>query len=496
MLPNPKNACSIFLKRGQSSRSDSVQVVFLPEGTSQPPHLKALMGGSPIADGVSRMAFDAEGRCFCWLGVDSVASTKSLRLAAARCVRMLPGEGQCEVSLDTTYLVTATDDQAVGRALAEGMSLAMFDIKLYRGSASTQANARRLEVRLDARFHKGFRDGLLLASAVNHSRELTAMPPNRVGPTQMAAVGRALAKNHGMKFRLVNANIAARLGMGGLLSVGAGSADPPCLAVLEWCPPGTSRSRPVLLVGKSVTYDSGGYSIKPDGGKGMKADKAGACTMLGVMEAIALKKLPLHVVCILAIAENVIDANAYRLDDIVTHCNGITCEVSNTDAEGRLILADALAWGTATYKPRAVIDAATLTGGVIVALGRTTTGVFCNHAELMAKLIDAAALADEKVWQLPLDEELRKRIRSNVADLLNSPPERVSLAGIGAAYLSYFVGENAPRQMPDLPWIHLDIAGTATCENQDDWDGLYPKGPTGWGIRTLVNLLADLPESV
>jgi leucyl aminopeptidase len=138
-----------------------------------------------------------------------------------------------------------------------------------------------------------------------------------------------------------------------------------------------------------------------------------------------------------------------------------------------------------------VIDAATLTGGVIVALGRTTTGVFCNNPGLMERLKHAALQADEKVWQLPLDNELRKKLRSNVADLQNSPAERSALAGIGAAYLSYFVGANAPRQMPDIPWIHLDIAGTATSSDSEDWDGLFPKGPTGWGVRTLVNLLAD-----
>jgi leucyl aminopeptidase len=187
-----------------------------------------------------------------------------------------------------------------------------------------------------------------------------------------------------------------------------------------------------------------------------------------------------------------IDANCYRLDDIITHFNGVTCEITNTDAEGRLVLADALAWGTQNYNPSVVIDAATLTGGVLVALGRTTTGVFSNNEELMARLQSAAKQSDEQIWQLPLDDELREKMKSNIADLHNSSPSRYAHAGTGAAYLSFFVGSDAPKNMPVTPWIHLDIAGTAVSDGDADWDGLYPKGPTGWGVRTLASLVADL----
>lgn len=482
----------IRLLTAKSSVKDTLQVVLLPAGTKPPKPFAAALAGTTITASLSRTVFDTEGRRFCLLGLDASASTKSLRLAAARAVKALQSSGTNSLTVDLSFLTDAADADAVGQALAEGISIAAFDTKPYAGAASTKSAMSEVTVKLETRFHKGFRDGLLLGRAVNTSRRLAATPPNMAGPSQMTVHAQAIAKEYGMSFRVIDAKAAAKLGMGGLLAVGAGSADTPRLLILEWNPGGKKDSRPILLVGKSVTYDSGGLSIKPDGGKGMKADKSGGCTMLGVMEAIALRKTNKHVVCILAVAENMIDANCYRLDDIITHCNGVTCEITNTDAEGRLVLADALAWGTKTYQPSTVIDAATLTGGVLVALGRTTTGAFCNNDELMSRLDQAARHSDEKVWRLPLEDELREKMKSAIADLHNSSPFRFAHAGTGAAYLSFFVGKDAPKQMPTTPWVHLDIAGTAVSDGDSDWEGLYPTGPTGWGVRTLAKLIADL----
>ncbi len=485
-------SASIRLLTSKPSSKDSLHALFLPAGTTPPAPYLTVLSGTPVTAGLVRMAFDTQGRRFCLLGLDASGSTKSLRLAAARAVKSLRSANAKTLVFDLSLLTTATDAHAVGRALAEGVSIATFDTKPYAGTASTKSSNAEVTVKLEARFHKGFREGLLLGRAVNTARRLAATPPNLAGPSQLTSHAQALAKTHGMTFRVIDAKAAAKLGMGGLLAVGAGSADAPRLVILEWNP-GGKKTQPILLVGKSVTYDSGGLSIKSDGGKGMKADKSGGCTMLGVMEAIALQKLRTRVVCILAVAENMIDANCYRLDDIITHCNGVTCEITNTDAEGRLVLADALAWGTKTYQPSTVIDAATLTGGVLVALGKTTTGAFCNNDELMVRLDQAARHADEKVWRLPLEEELREKMKSAIADLHNSSPYRFAHAGTGAAYLSFFVGSDAPKSMPSTPWLHLDIAGTAVSEGDSDWEGLYPAGPTGWGVRTLVRLIADLP---
>jgi len=482
----------IRLLTGKPNLKDSLQVVLLPADTKPPKSLAAALGGTEVTPKLARMAFDTDGKRFCLLGLDATATTKSLRLAAARAVKSFTTSGAKVLSFDTSFLTDVRDADSVGRALAEGVSIATFDTKPYAGTASTKSSNAEVTVKLEARFHKGFREGLLLGRAVNTARRLAATPPNMAGPSQLTAHAQALAKAHGMTFRVIDAKAAAKLGMGGLLAVGAGSADAPRLVILEWNP-GGKKTKPILLVGKSVTYDSGGLSIKSDGGKGMKADKSGGCTMLGVMEGIALQKLRSRVVCILAVAENMIDANCYRLDDIITHFNGVTCEITNTDAEGRLVLADALAWGTKTYQPSTVIDAATLTGGVLVALGKTTTGAFCNNDDLMARLDQAARHADEKVWRLPLEDELREKMKSAIADLHNSSPYRFAHAGTGAAYLSFFVGSDAPKSMPSTPWLHLDIAGTAVSEGDSDWEGLYPAGPTGWGVRTLVRLIADLP---
>lgn len=483
----------IRLHKAKPAAADTLQVLLIPAGKIPPPHLAGMLVGATISEKLERTAFATDGSYYCLFGLDRLASTKSLRLAAARGVKAFHTIGAKILAFETSLLTDVADEHAVGQALAEGISIAVFETKSYAGAASEKATRAEVAVHLEPRFHQGFHAGLLLGRAINTARELAATPPNLAGPSQLTALAQAVAKKHGMTFRVVDAKAAGKLGMGGLLAVGAGSADAPRLVILEWNPTANKTARPVLLVGKSVTYDSGGLSIKPDGGKGMKSDKSGGCTLLGVMEAIALLKLKTRVVCILAIAENMIDANCFRLDDVITHCNGVTCEITNTDAEGRLVLADALAWGTETYHPTTVIDIATLTGGVLVALGKTTAGVFCNNDELMARLDRAACLSDEKVWRLPLEDELREKMKSGIADLHNSAPFRFAQPGTAAAYLSFFVGSDAPQKMPSTPWIHLDIAGTATTDGTSDWDGLFPEGPTGWGVRTLTRLLADLP---
>jgi leucyl aminopeptidase len=476
---------------GTSAPSGSLRVILLPAGAKPPTEIAAALNGATVSRKFSRTVFDAEGQATVVLGLEKTPNTAQLRIAAAKAVKAMRDTGTKAIAIDTSLLPEDIDARATGRAFAEGICVGNYDTKPFAGAASKKSDAKPVKVSLDARFHKGFQEGLVLGRAVNSARALVNTPPNLAGPSHMADHARALAKTYKMVSRVIDATEAAKLGMGGLLAVGAGSADAPRLIVLDWNPSGKKTAQPVLLVGKTVTYDSGGYSLKPDGGKGMKSDKSGGCTMLGVMEAIAQMKVKTRVVCILAAAENMVDAKAFRLDDVITHYNGVTCEITNTDAEGRLVLADALAWGTETYKPSAVIDAATLTGGVVVALGKTITGVFSNDDALMGRLQEAANVADEQVWRLPLDDSFREKMKAGVADLHNSAAARWAHAITGAAYLSFFVGDDAPKAMPTTPWLHLDIAGTATAENDADWEGLFPKGPTGWGVRTLTTLLAN-----
>ncbi|MFD0895531.1 leucyl aminopeptidase family protein [Luteolibacter ambystomatis] len=483
----------ITLRRSKASATQAVAVL-LPAGEVARKKLSAPLAAAlkdiPLSAKQTRTLVDAKGRVTVFIGIEENAGTAALRLGAVRAVKAMQELNVGDFAFDLFALADESpEDAAVGQALAEGLAIATFDSKPFAGTASAAKADASLKITLDPRFHAGFKTGLLLGQAVNTARMLSTTPPNIATPEWMTARAKDIAKTHGMPIRVIGAAEAKKLSMGGLLAVGAGSVTPPRMVVMEWNP-SKKKTAPVLLVGKTMTYDSGGLSIKADGGKGMKVDKAGGCTMLAVMEALALLKVKTRVVCILAAAENMIDSTCYRLDDVITHANGVTCEITNTDAEGRLVLADALAWGTKTYKPSAVIDAATLTGGVLVALGRTITGVFSNNDELVKELEDASRQADERVWRLPLDESLRDQMRAGVADLHNSSPYRYSHAGTGAAYLSFFVGEDAPKSMPVTPWLHLDLAGTAVSDGDHDWQGLYPKGPTGWGVRTLTALLA------
>ncbi|MHC4794928.1 MAG: leucyl aminopeptidase family protein, partial [Planctomycetota bacterium] len=231
-----------------------------------------------------------------------------------------------------------------------------------------------------------------------------------------------------------------------------------------------------------ITYDTGGYSLKLSGGmKGMKYDMCGGAAVLGAIRAIAKAKLGVKVTALLPAAENMVSDEAYRPDDIITMYNGVTVEVTNTDAEGRLVLGDALAYACDKLKPTAIIDVATLTGGVVVALGHFSAGLFANDDRISGAVECASQGANEKVWRLPLWEEHREFMRSPFADILNSNPKRSAHPIQGAAFLSYFVDE-------DVPWAHLDIAGMAS----PDSDPVTGAGPSGFGVRLLQRFASGM----
>jgi leucyl aminopeptidase len=338
----------------------------------------------------------------------------------------------------------------------------------------------------------GVKRGMSVAESANLTRQLAATPPNVANPQYLATQAQKMAREVGLKCRVIDAREAARLKMGGLLAVGGAGSRPPVLICLEHKParpaPGASGGAggPVLLVGKAVTFDTGGYSIKPaDGMDRMKYDKCGGMAVIGAMHAVARLKLPIHVVGLIPAAENMISDKAYRPGDIVTFYNGVTGEITNTDAEGRVILADALSYGTRQYKPQAVIDLATLTGGVVVALGTACAGAFCSDHALRSHLFDAADYTAERLWHLPLWDEHRQLIKGVHGDIVNAGG-REAHACQGAAFLSYFIEPDGKDKLPALPWCHLDIAGVADIKS----DGaLLAKGPTGFGVRLLVRAL-------
>jgi leucyl aminopeptidase len=264
--------------------------------------------------------------------------------------------------------------------------------------------------------------------------------------------------------------------MGGLLGVAAGSSRPPRFIIMEYAGAGKSQA-PIVLVGKGVTFDSGGISIKPSAGMAeMKLDMAGAAAVIGTLQAAAALRLPVHLIGLVPATENLPGGSALKPGDIVRHANGMTSEIDNTDAEGRLILADALSYAS-RYAPSLVIDLATLTGAVVVALGHVATGMLGNDPEAMRKLKESGERTYERVWELPMFEEYETLIKSDVADVKNTGG-RWAGAITGAMFLKKFIGT--------VRWVHLDIAGTAIIEEASDY---IPRGGSGVGVRLLIDFL-------
>lgn len=326
---------------------------------------------------------------------------------------------------------------------------------------------------------KGLTTGRIAAAAVYSVRDMANEPGNMWTPASFAGYGRELAKKYGLGCKILTKAEMKKLGMGGILGVNKGSAEPPQMVIVEYV---TDKKAPtLLLVGKGLTFDSGGISIKPSKGmEEMKYDMCGGAAVLAAMQAVGEEKPKgLNVAAIVPATENLPGPAALKPGDIITIYGGKTVEVINTDAEGRLILADALAYGIDKLKPVAVIDLATLTGAVIVGLGHHRTGLLTNNDELMEKVRQAAERSGEPVWQLPLDPEYKKHLESEVADIKNLG-NRTGGTITAAAFLQEFVGET--------PWVHLDIAGTAWNFTEKPY---IPKGPSGTGVRTVLDLIRN-----
>jgi leucyl aminopeptidase len=308
------------------------------------------------------------------------------------------------------------------------------------------------------------------------ARDLENAPGNEIYPETMARVARASGRKHGFKVTVFDEKRIASLRMGGLLGVARGSRRPPRFIIMEYRGRGAAK-KPVVLVGKGVTFDSGGISIKPSANMAeMKMDMAGSAAVIGTLQSAAALKLPVHLIGLVPATENLPDGNALKPGDILRHYNGLTSEIDNTDAEGRLILADALSYAS-RFSPSVVIDIATLTGAVVVALGHAATGMLGNDPATMAELTSAGERTYERVWQLPMFEEYDRLIKSDVADVKNTGG-RWAGAITAAMFLRRFIGE--------YKWVHLDIAGTAIIEEASEY---VPRGGSGVGVRLLIDFL-------
>lgn len=326
--------------------------------------------------------------------------------------------------------------------------------------------------------HAAARRGENTAWAVALARDLAAMPPNLLSPDHLARRAQDLAREKGFSCTVLDEKDMEDLGMGCLLAVGRGSACPPRLVVLEHAPRGHEQDKPLILVGKGVTFDSGGISIKPAANMHqMKADMSGAAAVLAAVAALAQEDAPRRVIGLLACAENMPGGRAARPGDVVRAANGDSVEIRNTDAEGRLALCDALIHAQKTWTPSAVVDIATLTGACAVALGPQLAGLFCRDQDLTERIRSAGGACGENFWPLPLWQPYAEDLKSEVADICHIGP-REGGAINAALFLAHFVQEG-------VRWAHLDIAGV-------DWAAkgspLAPAGPTGFGARTLLEL--------
>jgi len=376
--------------------------------------------------------------------------------------------------------LSGIENDLFARYITEGIGLGGYVFSSYKKKDKDEYKGLKKASIIGAKNQTEVRKSIVLGlnsvSAACAARDMANEPGNYWTPSHFAGFAEDLASEYNLKCQVVEKPELEKLGMGGILAVNQGSHEDPKLVILDYCPENPKKT--IMLVGKGLTFDSGGISLKPaQGMMDMKYDMCGGAAALSAMEAVAKEKPSVRVICLIPSTDNMNGGGAVKPGDVITHYGGVTSEIENTDAEGRLILADALAYGIETYEPDCVIDLATLTGAVILALGHHYTGLMSNNKPLTKGLLDAARIAGEPAWQLPLGKPFAKQIKSEVADIKNTGG-RPGGSITAAEYLHTFVGKT--------PWAHLDIAGTA-------WDftskSYIPKGPSGTAVRTLIEFI-------
>ncbi|WP_333753276.1 leucyl aminopeptidase [Streptomyces sp. IBSBF 2394] len=446
---------------GASGAEGEVTKLPAPAGFKAPVVVAVGLGAEPEKDA----GFDAE----------------ALRRAAGAAARALAGAKKAAFALP---LAEAADAGVV----AEGVLLGAYSFDAYKESAKETKAAKGngkaplAEAALlggkprDKAYKAAIERATAVAEELNRARDLVNTPPNDLNPEAFAAVAQAAAKEHGIKVQVLDEKALTKGGYGGILGVGAGSASGPRLVKLSYTSPKAKKS--LAFVGKGITYDSGGISLKPAGhNETMKCDMAGAAAVFAAVVSAARLGLEVNVTGWLALAENMPSGSATRPGDVLRMYSGKTVEVLNTDAEGRLVLADAL-WAASQDKPDAIIDVATLTGAMMLALGSRTYGIMANDDAFRSAVHEAAEESGEPAWPMPLPEHLRKGMDSPTADIANMG-ERMGGGLVAGLFLREFVGEG-------ITWAHLDIAGPAF--NEGGPFGYTPKGGTGTAVRTLVRV--------
>jgi len=408
------------------------------------------------------------------LGKRDQVSAEKIRQAGGKAATYLRSMGMKKAVLSTDSLAALKISPA---AFIEGALLGLYS---YRGYKKDGDKKSLEKITLLAKSTRELTDGLKRVEAVSagvcFARDLVNTPANDMTPTHLAKAASSLRTKR-LSVRILNKHDVKKIGMGAFLAVAKGSREEPRFIVLDYK---GAKGAPVVLIGKSITFDSGGISLKPsEGMEKMKYDMAGGAAVLGVMKAVAALQLPIHLVGMLPATENLPGGTATKPGDVVKSLSGKTVEIINTDAEGRLVIADAIAYAK-RLKPRAIIDIATLTGACLIAFGNETIAMMGNDRKLMDALKKSGELTYERVWEMPLFEEYKEYLKSDIADIKNIGGRNGGL--VTAAYFLYeFAG--------DTPWVHLDIAGTAWAEKEKPY---VPKGASGIGTRLICDIIKEL----
>jgi len=452
--------------------------------------VKGKLGKTTIVHTLDTPGVPADRVCIVGLGKADEFTLDRARQAAANGVKALRNAGAKNIA---TILhgagIGGLDVEAAAQANVEGIVMGLWRFRKYHTAPDEVGEIDAVTIlehdtsklaAIEARVHRG----KIIADATNLARDMANEPGNAMTPTRMSEIARDVAQKHGLEFYVIDRAKAKDLGMGAFLGVAQGSDEPPAMIVMRYWGAGKDAAPGLGIVGKAITFDSGGISIKPsENMQDMKGDMSGGAATIAAMQAIAQLKPKINVTGIVPATENLPSGKAFKPGDILKAMNGKTIEVISTDAEGRLILADALVYATQTLELSPIVDAATLTGAMVVALGNHRTGVFSNDPALTATLFKIGEETGEKNWAMPMDEEYAEQIKSDWADIKNSGG-RPAGSIIGAMFLKNFVGET--------PWAHLDIAGSVGLMGNAKENGYKNKWGNGTPTRTFVNLALTL----
>ena len=415
---------------------------------------------------------------FVGLGAEKVFNSDKLRALSADIIRNVESKKITSVCIDADAFNLNKNEYA--QAFSEGLSLGKYRFLDYKSKA--QSKSKLTKITILGKSDKNYLDkGAIIGESVNYARDLGNHPPNILTPTYLAKEAIDIGKSNNFKTKIIDIKEFKKLGLRSFYGVAMGATEPAKFIIAEYSG-GKKSEKPFGLIGKGLTFDSGGISLKPPPRMDeMKFDMCGGATVFGLMKAVSYLQPKINIIFAIGATENMPGSNAQRPGDIVKAYNGKTIEVLNTDAEGRLVLADVLSYINKNYNPKAMIDFATLTGAVLVALGDRASGIMGNDEKLLSEIKDSSDLTGEKVWELPLWDEYCKDIKSQIADIKNLGRSRLAGTISAGAFLKEFVGKT--------PWVHMDIAGTAWGPKEPSY---MPKtGATGVAVRLIYNLLEN-----